>query len=61
MRANEWNSITGVYYHIENAKIQVYLTTKITQDVTGGWRENRAKKIGVLIEKGVQEWMIKSE
>ena len=50
MVANEWSSITAVYYKIESNKIQVYLNTKITQDITGGWRENRALKVGQLIE-----------
>lgn len=53
LRANEWNSITGVYYQLDNKdqNIQIYINTKITQDITGGWRENRAKKIGIVIEK----------
>lgn len=50
MMTNEWSSITAVYYKIQADKIQVYLNTKITQDITGGWRENRASKIGRLIE-----------
>lgn len=50
MVANEWGSITAVYYKIESNKIQVYLNTEITQDITGGWRENRALKVGQLIE-----------
>jgi hypothetical protein len=52
MHANEWNSITGVYYKIdmEKNKTQVYIITKITQDITGGWRENRAAKVGMKIE-----------
>ncbi len=54
MQANEWNSITGVYYQLDNnKKLQVYIITKITQDFTGGWRENRAKKIGEIIESKV--------
>lgn len=52
MYANEWSSITGVYYKINpnNQKLQIYINTKITQDITGGWSENRAKKIGLIIE-----------
>jgi hypothetical protein len=52
LHANEWNSITGVYYKIELniQKVQIYINTKITQDLTGGWGENRAKKIGLIIE-----------
>ena len=53
MKANEWSSITGVYYRIQPNKIQVYLNTKITQDITGGWRENRAMKVGQLIERKI--------
>lgn len=54
MMANEWNSITAVYYKIQQSKIQVYLNTKISQDFTGGWRENRAMKVGQLIEKNLK-------
>lgn len=52
MYANEWNSITGVYYKIDidKQKIQIYINTQITQDFTGGWSENRAKKVGLIIE-----------
>ena len=50
MMANEWGSITAVYYKIQANKIQVYLHTKITQDITGGWRENRALKVAQKIE-----------
>ncbi|OFX50270.1 MAG: hypothetical protein A2046_12170 [Bacteroidetes bacterium GWA2_30_7] len=52
MQANEWNSITGVYYKndINKQKLQIYINTKITQDFTGGWSENRAKKIGLIID-----------
>lgn len=53
IHANEWKSITGVYYKLDNDKqmLQIYITTKITQDFEGGWRENRAKKVGQIIEK----------
>jgi hypothetical protein len=50
MMANEWSSITAVYYKIQSNKVQVYLKTKITQDITGGWNENRALKVGQKIE-----------
>lgn len=53
MRANEWSSITAVYYKIQTSKVQVYLNTKISQDITGGWRENRAMKVGQLIEQNI--------
>lgn len=53
MYANEWSSITGVYYKLDNnqERLQIYINTKITQDFTGGWGENRAKKVGQIIEK----------
>jgi hypothetical protein len=51
MVANEWSSITAVYYKIQPNKIQVYLSSKITQDFLGGWRENRAMRVGQSIEK----------
>ncbi|HKR03311.1 MAG TPA: hypothetical protein VJY62_01640 [Bacteroidia bacterium] len=46
MRANEWNSVAGVYYKKANEGYEMYVNCKITQDFTGGWREDRAKKIG---------------
>ncbi|MFN8255715.1 MAG: hypothetical protein U0W24_08510 [Bacteroidales bacterium] len=55
MYANEWSSITGVYYKLdpERNRIQIYINTKITQDITGGWSENRSKKVGLQIEKRI--------
>jgi len=55
LHANEWSSITAVYYKLNNdqTKIQVYIKTKITQDITGGWSENRAKKVGEIIEREI--------
>ena len=52
LRANEWNTITGVYYRIDTVKnkTQIYINSRITQDITGGWKDNRAKKVGVIIE-----------
>ena len=55
MRANEWGSVIGVYYKISPGKIQVYIHSKVTQDITGGARNNLAKKVGVLIEKAIGE------
>ena len=49
LRANEWNSIIGVYYQTGEEGYQIYIKNKITQDFTGGWREDRAKKIGETI------------
>ena len=56
LRANEWKSIIGIYFkndYIRN-KTQVYLLCKITQDITGGWKENRAKKVGVKLENMIK-------
>ncbi|MBL7700745.1 MAG: hypothetical protein JNM14_00725 [Ferruginibacter sp.] len=55
MMANEWASITAVYYKTEGNRLQVYIKTKITQDFTGGWKENRAMKVGKLIEQKLQQ------
>lgn len=49
MRANEWNSVVGTYYKKVNDGFEVYVNCKITQDFTGGWREDRARKIGDII------------
>ena len=53
LRTNEWKSIVGVYYWIDEqaGKTKVYIQVRITQDITGGWNENRAKKVGSIIEK----------
>lgn len=52
LRANEWNTRTGVYYRIDTAKnkTQIYINSRITQDITGGWKSNRAKKVGLILE-----------
>ena len=49
VRANEWNSITGVYYQKGEEGYQIYIKSKITQDFTGGWKEDRARQIGEII------------
>ena len=49
LRANEWNSIIGVYYQISNEMTQIYIKCKITQDFTGGWKEDRAEKVGKVV------------
>ena len=53
MRANEWQSYTGVYYKIDEnlENTRIYIQVRITQDFTGGRDENRAEKIGLIIEK----------
>ncbi len=52
MRQNEWGSLTGVYYKLEdnNNSVQVYIQTKITQDVTGGFPQNRAMGVGLVLQ-----------
>ena len=49
MRANEWNAVAGVYYEKDVTGFQIYIRCKITQDFTGGFREDRAMKIGSKI------------
>jgi hypothetical protein len=54
MRPNEWNSITGIYYKPKNDTVIIYIKNEITQDITGGWKENRAKEIGKLLCKNLK-------
>lgn len=49
LRANEWKSVTGIYFRNADSLLQVYVRSHITQDVTGGWREDRAEIIGKRI------------
>jgi len=51
LRANEWNSRVAVYYRIneKSRNIKILIKNKITQDIFGGWEENRAKIIGESI------------
>jgi len=49
LRANEWKSVAGVYFQKGDEGFEVYVNCKITQDFTGGWREDRARKIGEKI------------
>jgi hypothetical protein len=50
MSFNEWRTVTGIYYKQTDDLLKVYVKSKITQDVTGGSRENRALKIGEYLE-----------
>ena len=43
IRLNEWWSVIGVYFSATNDGHQVYIKVELTQDITGGWTENRAK------------------
>ena len=49
LQANEWSSVAGVYYRPTTERFQIYIRNKITQDFTGGWRDNRAQKIAQAI------------
>jgi hypothetical protein len=49
IHANEWASVVGIYFRLKGDRYQIYIQNKITQDVTGGWRENRAEKIANAI------------
>ena len=49
LQANEWSSVAGVYYRPTGEHFQIYIRNKITQDFTGGWRDNRAQKIAQAI------------
>jgi hypothetical protein len=49
LRANEWSSVVGVYYRPKDAIVQIYVRNEITQDFTGGWRDNRAKDVAQAI------------
>jgi hypothetical protein len=51
MRANEWATFTRLFYKINQRNTQLYIQSEIAQDGTGGWRENRAKKIAVAIQE----------
>jgi hypothetical protein len=42
----EWSSVAGAYYRPSGTGFQVYIKNAITQDITGSWRQNRAKVIG---------------
>ena len=46
LRLNEWGSVIGVYIKEGIDFHRVYIKVEITQDITGGWMSNRAKKIG---------------
>jgi hypothetical protein len=48
LRLNEWKSITGVYFKGREELFQVFFKNAITQDITGGWRENRAKEVATV-------------
>lgn len=51
MRANEWATFTRLYYKINPNNTQVYVQSRISQDGSGGWRENRAKKVAVVLSE----------
>jgi len=46
LMAHEWKSIVGIYYQINNEASQIYIKSKITQDITGSLGKGIATKIG---------------
>lgn len=48
-RANEWKTVIGAYYKPGAEGHEIYIKAKITQDITGGWREDRAKNLADAI------------
>ena len=46
---NEWAYVTGIYYRLSPGKVQLYIRTKITQDITGGAKNNLSEKLGEVI------------
>lgn len=57
IRGNEWRSIVGIYFKNDNIgnKTQVYIICRITQDITGGWKENRAREIGEKLKYKIKQ------
>ena len=45
MRVNEYESVAGVYFETASGAFAVYARVDITQGITGGWKENRARQI----------------
>ena len=45
MRVNEYESIAGVYFETASGAFAVYARVDITQGLTGGWKENRARQV----------------
>ena len=50
MSGNEWSYVTGVYFKRTPEKTRIYIRTKITQDITGGLKNNLSEKLGMIIE-----------
>jgi len=55
MSVNEWSYVTGVYFKISPEKAQIYIRTKITQDITGGVKNNLSEKLGMIIETYIRQ------
>jgi hypothetical protein len=49
LKLNEWNSVAGIYYKLNTNSTDIYIKAEITQDITGGWTDHRAKTIGDLV------------
>ena len=49
LRMNEWGSVTGVYFRPQAQHWWILVDVRITQDVTGSWREDRARKLATTL------------
>jgi len=45
LRPNEWSAVAGVYFKTEKDFSWVYVNSRITESLTGGWDEHRAKEV----------------
>jgi hypothetical protein len=55
MSVNEWAYVTGVYFKRSPEKMRIYIRTKITQDITGGAKNNLSEKLGMIIEAYIRQ------
>jgi hypothetical protein len=49
LQANEWKSVMGVYFQRNDAEVEIYLRCKISQDITGGPKDDRSEKVAKRI------------
>jgi len=52
LRADEWKSLVGIYYIADRQlnNTQILIQVRITQDITGGWNNNRAQEVGATMD-----------
>lgn len=55
IRMNEWGTVTNVYLRSKDEYLELYIRSEISQDNTGGWRENRAKKVALKIQETLEQ------